>query len=78
MKIIATIIPTDLVTKLLLSSSYPFLQTKTRIWFSTSWWSGNEKYLFFVYSELQSTSKTCRIQLTFMQEFSYMLFLFVL
>ena len=30
MKIIATIIPTDLITDLLLSSSYPFLQTKTK------------------------------------------------
>ena len=30
MKIIATIIPTDLVTNLLLSSFCPFLQTKNR------------------------------------------------
>ena len=44
MKRIATIIPTDLVTNSLLSSFWTFLQTKTRIRFSASWWSGNEKY----------------------------------
>ena len=47
---IVTMIPTDLVTHVLLSSFCPFLQTKKRIRFSASWWSGNEKYfcvLFF-------------------------------
>ena len=45
MQIIVTIIPTHLVTKLLLSPFCLFLQTKTRIRFSASWWSGNEKCL---------------------------------
>ena len=44
MKTIVTLIPTDLVTNLLLSSFCPFLQTKTRLKFSSSWWSGNDKY----------------------------------
>ena len=34
--------------------------------------------LFFVYSESHSTSKPCRVQQTFINKFSYMLFLFVL
>ena len=50
MKIIVTIIPTDLVTNLLLSSFF-FLsyKPKTRTWFSASWWSGNEKYFCFLF-----------------------------
>ena len=49
MKIIVTIIPTDLVTNLLASSFCPFLQTKRKTWFSASWWSGNEKYFCFLF-----------------------------
>ena len=37
-----------------------------------------EIFLFFVYSELRSTSKPCRILWSYIKEFSYMLFLFVL
>ena len=37
MKIIVTVIPTDLVTNLL----------KARIWFSPSWWSGNKNISVF-------------------------------
>ena len=40
MKIIVTVIPTDLVTSLL----------KAGIWFSPSWWSGNEKYFCFLFT----------------------------
>ena len=53
MKIIVTIIPTDLVTNSLLSSFCPFLHTKKNSEFkqefrlSASWWSGNEKYFCF-------------------------------
>ena len=45
-------------------NSYKFsYKPKTRIWFSASWWSGNEKYFcLFVYSESSSTSKPYRIQ----------------
>ena len=50
-KIVVTIIPTDLVTNLLVSSFCPFLQTKTRIWFSASWWSGNKKYFCLLFME---------------------------
>ena len=61
---------------LLFSLSY---KPKTRIRFSATWWSGNKKYFcFFAYSELCFTLKPCRIQYTFVKEFSYMLFLFVL
>ena len=51
MKVIATIIPTDLVTNSLLSSfflSYNY-KPKTRIKFSASWWSGNKKYVCFLF-----------------------------
>ena len=47
MKIIVTIIPTDLVTNSLLSTFCPFLQTKNKNQVgggSATWWSGNEKY----------------------------------
>ena len=47
MKRSVTIIPTDLVTNSLLSSLCLFLQTKNKIRFSASWWSGNEKYFCF-------------------------------
>ena len=79
MKVIVAIIPTDLVINFLLSSFCPFLQTKNKnLLFSklVLWW--REIFLFFIYSELRSTSKPCRIQQTFIKEFSYMLFLFVL
>ena len=79
MKIIVTIIPTDLVTNMLLSSLCPFLQTKNKnLVFSKLVVWEQEIFLFFVYSESRSTSKPCRIQQTFIKEFSYMLFLFVL
>ena len=51
----------------------------TRVRFSVSWWFGNEKHFcFFDYSESRSATNPCRIQQTFIEEFSYMLFLFVL
>ena len=64
MKIIVTIIPTDLVTNSILSSFCFFLQTKNKnqvfsnlvVWY-------REIFLFFIYNdELRSTSKPCRIQ----------------
>ena len=49
MKIIVTIIPTDLVTNLLYPLFVLSYKPKTRILFSESWWSGNEKYFFFLF-----------------------------
>ena len=49
MKIIATIIPKDLGIDSLLSCFCPFLQTKNKIKFSGSWWSGNKKYFCFLF-----------------------------
>ena len=74
MKIIVTIIPTNLVINF-----YPLFvlsyKPKTRIWFSASWWSGNEKYFYFLFiassAVLQSHAKFNRL---FIKEFSYMLF----
>ena len=43
-KIIVAIIPTDLVTNSLLFSFCPFLQTRKKVRFSASWFSGNKKY----------------------------------
>ena len=51
---------------------------KKRIRFSARWWSGDLVFMFIVYSESNSFSKACRIQLTFIKGFSYMLFLLVL
>ena len=46
---------------------------------SASWWSlVTRNIYFFVYSESDSTSKPCRIHQTYIKEFSYKLFLFVL
>ena len=79
MKLIITIVPTDLVANSLLYSFCPFLQTKSKnpvfsklvVWYK-------QMFLFFVYSESRSASKPYRIQQTFIKEFSYMLFLFIL
>ena len=62
MKIVVTIVIKELITNSLLSSFVFAGKPKTRIRFSASWWSSNKKYLFFVYSESHSTSKSCRIQ----------------
>ena len=43
MKIIVTIIPANSVTSSLSYLSCLFIESKTRIEFSASWWSGNEK-----------------------------------
>ena len=76
MKIIVTIIPTGVVTNLLLSSFYSFLQAKNKnLVFSKLLVWLREIFLFFVYINSRSTSKPCRIQWTFIKEFSYMLFL---
>ena len=49
-EIIVTITPTYLVTNSLSSCFCPFLQTKKQgIRFSTSWWSGNQKYFCFLF-----------------------------
>ena len=58
MKIIATIIPKDLVTNSLFPLFGLSYKPKKRIKFSANWWSGDEKYFcFFVCSESRSTSK---------------------
>ena len=51
MEIILTIIPNyDLVTNLLLSFFFVLTyKTKTKTRFSTSWWSSNEKYFYFLF-----------------------------
>ena len=49
MKIIVTMIPIDLYANLLLSSFCPSYKPKTKIRFSASWWSGNEKYFCFLF-----------------------------
>ena len=46
MKMIVTIIPTDLVTNPLFALPY---KPKTRIGFSASWWSGSKKYFWFLF-----------------------------
>ena len=61
MEIIATIIPTYLVSKMPLSLSGHFLEIKGKNHFPASWWSGNNS-LIFVYSELHCISKACQIQ----------------
>ena len=49
MDIILTTIQANLVTNSLLSLFCSFVETKTRIKFSPSWWSGNEKYLSILF-----------------------------
>ena len=51
MKIIAPIIPTDLVTKSLLSKIFFVIsyKPKTKIRFSASSWFGNRKYFCFLF-----------------------------
>ena len=49
MKIIVTIIPTDLVTNFFYPLFVLSCTPKTRIRFSRSWWSGNEKYFCFLF-----------------------------
>ena len=48
MKTIITIIPTNLVRNLLLSSFSAFLETKNKNLISISWWSGKKKYFCFL------------------------------
>ena len=61
MKIIVTIIPTDLVTNSLLSSFCPFWQAKNKNQVFSNWWSGNEKYFCVLFKAscalLQSHAK---------------------
>ena len=75
MKIIVTIIPTDLVNNSLLSSFCPFLQTKNKNQFFHKWWSGNEKYFYFLFiashALLQSHAEFNRLlQMTFLACYS--------
>ena len=49
MKIIKTIIPTNLVTNSLLPFFVLSYKPKTRFRFSANWWSGNEKYFLFLF-----------------------------
>ena len=79
MKTIVTIFPTDLVANLLFSYFCPFLQTKNKNQvFSQVRGLVTRIFLLFVYSESCSISKSCRVQYTFIKEFSNMSFLFVL
>ena len=81
MKMIVTIIPTDLVTNSLSSLFCPFIETtnKNHI-FRKLVWSGNEKqFSLFLKSESCSTLQVYQIQQIFLiKGFSYMLFLLVL
>ena len=76
MKRFATMIPTNLVTHLPLFLSRLFLESKNKNQISGKlvvlYWVIS---LFFVYSESRSTSNGCRLQQTFIKEFSYMLLL---
>ena len=60
MKIIVTIIPTNLLLQICF---YPLFllpyKPKTRNWFSAICWSANEIYLFFVNRESQSLRRKC-------------------
>ena len=49
MKIIATIIPTNLVANSLLPFFVRLKEPKTRIKVSASWWCGNENYFCFLF-----------------------------
>ena len=68
-KIIVVIIPTNLVTSL-------HRNQKQELNFQQV--GDLEVFPFFVYSELKSTLKVCRIQYFFLKGFSYILFLLVL
>ena len=74
MKIIVTIFPTDLITNSLLT----FTNQKQESSFQEVVSLVTRDIYVFVYNELYSTSKPCRIQQTFIKEFSCMLFLFIL
>ena len=63
MKIIVTIISTNLVTSLLSSRFCPFIETKNKNQiFSKLVVLKREVSLLFVYRESRSTSKVCRVQ----------------
>ena len=72
-----TSIPITLVRNWFLFLFCHFVWTKNKNNFLGNWWSGNEKYLLFVYSESHSTLKAYQIQETFTNGFSNMLLLFV-
>ena len=74
MKIIINLISTYLVTNSLISLFF-LRNQKKELDFQQD---GDLVFLFIVYSESNSFSKACRIQLTFIKGFSYMLFLLVL
>ena len=77
MKLFVTSIKVNLVTNWFLFLFFHFVWTKNKNNFLGNWWSGNEKYLLFVYSESHSTLKAYQIQETFTNGFSNMLLLFV-
>ena len=78
-KTIINLISTNLITKLLISLFCPLVETKIRIKFSASWWSGNENISVFLLianrALLQSHAELSRL---LKKKFSYMLFLLVL
>ena len=49
MKIIATIIPTNVVANTLLPFFVRLKEPKTKIKVSASWWCGNENYFCFLF-----------------------------
>ena len=79
LKIILTLIATNLVKNSFLSLFCPFIKNinKNQV-FSKLVVLQQEIVLLFVYNESCSTSKVCRIQYTFIKGFSYMLLLLVL
>ena len=70
MRIIVTIIPTDLVPNPILSSFRLFLQIKNKnqVLSKLVVWQ-QETFLLFVYSTPRSTLKPVQIQYTFIKEF---------
>ena len=77
MKMFLTLIAFNLFTDWLLSLFGFLYEPKTRTKFLGSWCSGNKKYFCFFVLLLVSTSKIFQIQEIIIEEFSYMLFLFV-
>ena len=75
-KTIINLISTNLITKLLISLFCPLVETKIRIKFSASWWSGNENISVFllIASRTYIHAKLSRL---LKKKFSYMLFLLV-
>ena len=78
-KTIINLISTNLITKLLISLFCPLVETKIRIKFSASWWSGNENIsVFLLIANRALLQSHVELSRPLKKKFSYMLFLLVL